>query len=240
MEKNGQNSKEVSKRVSVFQMGDVVSILIFILLAVILLNERTRNAYVSLNSAHPYLLGFLKVGILATFGEVLSLRITKGKYILPVGVLYRFLVWGFLGIVFVAVFELFASGTKVLLDKNLLPYVESARAFFQAFYTSLLMNLIFAPTFMSFHRITDGYIDLSGGRLRKMFSTSFDEVLRAVDWNFFVKFVLGKTIPLFWIPAHTITFLLPASYRVLVAALLSVFLGILLSFRKRSTSVRHG
>ena len=41
-------------------------------------------------------------------------------------------------------------------------------------------------------------------------------------------FVYKKTIPLFWIPAHTITFLLPAEYRILVAALLGIVLGVIL------------
>jgi hypothetical protein len=46
-----------------------------------------------------------------------------------------------------------------------------------------------------------------------------------VQWGFVFK----KTIPLFWFPAHTITFLLPAHLQVLFAAVLSIFLGIILS-----------
>ncbi|HRZ79119.1 MAG TPA: Mpv17/PMP22 family protein, partial [bacterium] len=38
-----------------------------------------------------------------------------------------------------------------------------------------------------------------------------------------------KTIPLFWIPAHTITFLLPENHRVLFAAILGVVLGVFLA-----------
>jgi hypothetical protein len=41
--------------------------------------------------------------------------------------------------------------------------------------------------------------------------------------------VFKKTIPLFWYPAHTITFLLPAEQRVLFAALLGIVLGVLLA-----------
>jgi hypothetical protein len=47
----------------------------------------------------------------------------------------------------------------------------------------------------------------------------------AVQWNF----VLKKTIPLFWIPAQTITFLLPPEVQILFAALLGVVLGILMA-----------
>jgi len=41
--------------------------------------------------------------------------------------------------------------------------------------------------------------------------------------------VYKKTIPFFWIPAHTISFLLPAAYRTLFAALLGVALGLILT-----------
>lgn len=215
--------------------GDVLSLAFFFALFVLLLNDSSRQVYISLNSAHPYLLGFLKVGILATFGEILALRVLKGKYVLPVGVFYRFIVWGFLGIVFVAVFELFGSGTKALLDKRLLPYTEITRDFLQAFYTSILMNLIFAPTFMAFHRVTDAYIDLGEGKIQKIFKVKLNDALSYIDWKTFVNFVLFKTIPFFWIPAHTITFILPSSYRVLVAALLSIVLGLILSIKKKVT-----
>jgi len=46
-----------------------------------------------------------------------------------------------------------------------------------------------------------------------------------VQWGFVFK----KTIPFFWYPAHTITFLLPGDTRVLFAALLGVALGVLLA-----------
>jgi hypothetical protein len=42
-------------------------------------------------------------------------------------------------------------------------------------------------------------------------------------------FVFKKTIPFFWIPAHTITFLLPPDVQVLFAALLGIALGTILA-----------
>jgi hypothetical protein len=214
--------------------GDILSISLFVLLGFVLLYDRTRSVYLALNLTHPYIMGFFKVGILATFGEILAMRISKNDYTMPTGVLYRFIVWGLLGMVFVAVFELFGSGTKALLEKNLLPYTESTRPFFQAFYTSLLMNLIFAPSFMAFHKITDACIDMANGKIKNMFSIKFDDVLLHIDWKTFVNFVILKTIPFFWIPAHTVTFLLPSSYRVLMAALLSIALGVFLSLRRKA------
>ncbi|WP_321415721.1 Mpv17/PMP22 family protein [uncultured Desulfobacter sp.] len=38
-----------------------------------------------------------------------------------------------------------------------------------------------------------------------------------------------KTLPFFWIPAHTITFLLPPDFQVLFAAILGIVLGIILA-----------
>ena len=46
-----------------------------------------------------------------------------------------------------------------------------------------------------------------------------------MQWNFVFK----KTIPFFWIPAHTLTFCLPADLQVLFAAICGVALGLILS-----------
>lgn len=214
-------------------LGDVFSFIFLAFIAGFLLFKPTHELFVQWNALHPYLMGFIKVSLLATFGEILAGRIANKRYKKPVGVVYRFIVWGILGMIFVFIFEVFYSGTKSLLDKGLFPYRESGIKFFQAFYSSLLMNLFFAPTFMAFHRITDRFIDLGEGRLKKILSLKIDSVVGSIDWSNFVSFVVLKTIPFFWIPAHTITFLLPSTYRVLMAAFLSVFLGVMLSIRKR-------
>ena len=105
--------------------------------------------------------------------------------------------------------------------------------FFKAFYTSAIMNLAFAPTFMAFHRFTDTTIDMVCGEGRNFGDIRLAEVTSRIDWQGFVSFVVLKTIPLFWIPAHTITFLLPPEYRILVAASLSFALGAILAYAKR-------
>lgn len=46
-----------------------------------------------------------------------------------------------------------------------------------------------------------------------------------------------KTCPYFWIPAHTIVFLLPNQYRVLVSAFLSIALGLLLAIAKKGKQI---
>ncbi|HSN67543.1 MAG TPA: hypothetical protein VLS94_12955, partial [Fusibacter sp.] len=99
-----------------------------------------------------------------------------------------------------------------------------------AFFTSLLMNTTFAPTFMAFHRYTDTYLDLKYGD--KVAKPSVSQVVMRIDWKGFISFTVLKSIPFFWIPAHTVTFLLPPEYRVLVAAYLSLALGLLLTIAK--------
>jgi hypothetical protein len=59
------------------------------------------------------------------------------------------------------------------------------------------------------------------------------ERLGTLNWQAQWGFVFRKTIPFFWYPAHTITFLLPAEQRVLFAALLGIVLGVLLAVSVR-------
>lgn len=180
---------------------------------------------------HPYLMGFIKFSILATMGELLALRIVNRTWRTPKGILYRAIVWGFLGMVFVLIFDLFAGGVTSSIKKGLLLSLGGNLGF--AFFTSALMNVTFGPTFMAFHRIMDTYIDLGEGSLSKIVRVKLSEVVKAIDWYGFVSFVVLKTIPFFWIPAHTVTFLLPPEYRVLAAAFLSIALGGILAFAKR-------
>lgn len=64
------------------------------------------------------------------------------------------------------------------------------------------------------------------------------EILAGLNWRVLWGFVFKKTIPLFWFPAHTVTFLLPGNMRVLFAALLGVVLGVLLAIGARKGEKR--
>lgn len=203
----------------------------------ILVFPSTHKAFMSATKAHPYIMGFVKVSILATMGELLAIMISSGEFKLPKGLLYRFIVWGFLGITFVIVFDLFANGVTGTMKKGvLLPFIATNTTlgnFVFAFFTSAFMNLAFAPTFMAFHRVTDTFIDLGEGKLSKILKAKLSDVIKTIDWNGYIGFVVVKTVPLFWIPAHTITFMLPPEYRVLMAAFLSIALGAILATSKR-------
>lgn len=190
----------------------------------------TREMFIGFTTAHAYIGGFLKFAILATMGELLAIRLAKGDWVRPAGLGYRAIIWGFLGIVIVLIFAVFAGGVTAALSKGMLPFGGYALTF--AFSVSLIMNCTFAPTMMAFHKLTDTYIDLK--HANKGQKIKLERVVKTVDWNRFVSFVVLKTIPFFWIPAHTITFMLPPEYRVLMAAALSLALGLILSIKPKA------
>lgn len=200
-------------------------------------------------AAHPYIMAFFKFAILATFGEMLALRIREGVYNKKgFGVLPRMMVWGFLGMCIAMSMVIFKSGVPTFLGSvadALTGHAGHAAAYAAifkateltwgklgvAFAVSVLMNSIFAPVMMTFHKCTDIHITDNGGTVRgllrpmKMREIVSTKVNWEVQWNLVIK----KTIPLFWFPAHTITFILPPTFQVLFAALLGVALGLILA-----------
>lgn len=210
-------------------LGDFLWILALSAAAAFLMVPATHQMFIAATAAHPYLVGFAKFFVLATMGELLAIRIVAGAWKAPGSLLLRAIVWGFLGMAIVLVFEVFAGGVSAVLRKGLLPGGDSRLAF--AFFVSAVMNLTFGPAMMLAHRMTDTFIDLRGeGK-----GTGVSAIVARIDWKGFVSFVLFRTIPIFWIPAHTLTFLLPPEYRVLAAATLSLALGAILAFAKKKS-----
>lgn len=215
--------------------SDFIWILIILGFTSLVVINSTREIYESWNTKMPYLLGFIKTAFLASMGERLVHRMKYQTYFGDSGILLKAMVWGFLGMVFVLIFQIFSQGVIFAQQNQLLPLINSSSFWailLTAFLTSALMNIFFAPTFMMLHRLTDTYIELSDGNIRKMTTIKMEEVIGKIDFKVFMTFVIMKTIPIFWIPAHTITFLLPPEYRVLFASYLSIALGIILTFAK--------
>ena len=208
--------------------GDFIWTAALIGVIVFLVYPPTHKVFISITTNYPYIAGFLKFAILATMGDLLAYRIVTSEWKIRKGFLFRAFIWGFLGIIIVLIFNIYGTGIAAAMKSGLLPGEGYPVAF--AFFTSTIMNLSFAPTMMGFHRFTDTYADLKFIKGQK--NLKLGHVLNEVDWDDFVSFVVLKTIPLFWIPAHTITFLLPPEYRVLMAAFLSIALGAILSFAK--------
>ena len=193
--------------------------------------------FAELTMAHPYLMGFVKFAVLATIGELCAIRILSGQWKAPVGLIYRTIVWGVLGMGSVLMFEIFSGGVTSAIAKGLLPTGSGfGQQFLKAVFISTIMNLSFAPVFMAFHRFTDTCIDVACGEGVGFGGIKTAAILARIDWQGFINFVVLKTVPFFWIPAHTVTFLLPPEYRVLVAASLSIALGAILAYAKRKNA----
>ena len=214
--------------------NDIVFILVILALFVpFFISDQLYEIYNTINREHGLVMSFLKFAILATLGESLGLRIRKGIYDYKgFGLLPRAVVWGFLGIAIKVSFLVFQTGAVNLISYFGVTLGDSfSDKLLQAFTASALMNLIFAPVMMTLHKITDTHIVETGGSVLGLFSKiDVAVILQKVDWRTMWGFVFKKTIPLFWIPAHTITFLLPASFQVLFAAVLGIVLGVILAF----------
>ncbi len=195
--------------------------------------------YKSINQQHGMAMSFVKFAILATLGEVIGLRIKTGHYNQPgFGIPARAIVWGLLGLTIQMAFIIFSTGTPIFLEylgmtgaSTLLQSdCQCPAKWIVAFAASTAMNLIFAPVMMTMHKITDTHIEANGGKLTALFRPiQMDKILTSINWKVQWNFVFKKTIPFFWIPAHSITFMLPTQQRVLFAALLGIMLGVFLA-----------
>jgi len=213
--------------------GDFLWLSILILIAVFLLIPSTHALFSEVSKSYPYIMGFVKFSILATMGELLALRIVNKRWTKQKGFIPKFIVWGLLGVVIVLMFSIYEQGViGSIANKMLFAGEGNLSTILTSFYISAIMNLTFAPVFMAFHRITDICIDNKIDKKKQ----SISEIIKIVDWSGFINFVVCKTIPYFWIPAHTITFLLPTEYRVLFAAMLSIVLGLILSYARLKKS----
>ena len=181
----------------------------------------SREVFKALTRAYPFTMGFFKIAVLGTMGEMLGGRIVTGSWRLAgIRLPQRTLVWGFLGVVFTAIFPLFSFGVDGLLEAGLVPGAGTVLA--AALWKSFFLNLIFGFPMMVFHRVTDTLIGI----------WSLAEVTAGIDWRNMYR-IVGAACLWFWVPAHTITFLLPPEFRVVSAALLAVVLGAVLGIAKK-------
>ena len=214
-----------------------VSYIAFSLLSfvIILIIPTTREWFKGVSNSSPYIMGFIKFALLATAGELIAAIIINSKITIPCKIVWRFIIWGFIGVWITFMMKVYSNAAISMMANGLL--LGGSNTFLRALYTSVLMNTSFGPTFMAVHKCTDKFLELRS----KKEKASLNNVVKDIDWSTFVSFTILKTVPLFWIPAHTITFLLPAEYQVMMAAALSVALGVILSFgnRKKSKEIKE-
>jgi hypothetical protein len=189
----------------------------------------SREVFIATTRAHPYLMGMAKFALLGTMGELLSWKVVSGKWRLAgVRLWQRAQVWAVIGVMLTIAFPLFSAGVEGLLAQGYLP--GRGITWLAAFWKSFFLQAMFAFPFMTFHRITDTLIERG-----KLFSKwPLIEVYKGIDWdNMFM--IVGWSIIWFWLPVHTVNFMLPAEFRVIVAALLAIVLGLILGFAKRKS-----
>lgn len=219
--------------------SDILFIIVFIGIFVpFFLSVRLYDFFLWFSTEWAFTASFIKFAILATMGEMLGSRIRTGIY-LPEGfaLLYRAVVWGFLGITVKAAFMIFGGGVPLIASyfgmqdpqAVMAGPVTGARVLL-AFAISTFLNIFYAPLLMVTHRVSDLHIAAAAGDRHKLLRVpDVTGLLASIDWNSMWGLVLKMSIPLFWIPAQTINFLLPEEFRILVAALYSTILGVILA-----------
>jgi len=199
--------------------------------SMILIFPKSKELFKILATNHMYIMGFVKFALLATVGEMVAIRLTQKEWILPGSILERAFIWGVIGMVLSLMLKIYSSGIDFSMKKGILPGEGSV--FLKAFFTSVAMNCSFGIVMMGFHKMTDKNIELKSKGIK---NRSIENISKEVDWNGFITFTVLKTIPFFWIPAHTITFMLPPEYQIMMAAYLSIALGIILGLRPKKAA----
>jgi hypothetical protein len=211
------------------KLGDYLWGGLLLLWAVILIVPATRKIFMALTEAYPYISGFFKFFILATMGDMLGARVLNGQWQKTKGLIFKAAIWGIIGMMITLAFTLYSEGVLSSQNVGKLPFQGSN--FGHAFFTSAIMNITFAPFMFLFHKFSELYIDAKCSGMKKV---TVNELISRVDFNALIGFSMLKTIPFFWIPCHTIVFLMPAQYRVVASAFLSIALGLMMAIAKKS------
>jgi hypothetical protein len=209
--------------------GDFLWGFLLLIWVAVLVIPGSRDVFMEFTSKYSYFGGFIKFAILATMGDLLGARILKGNWIIPKGIIFRVIIWGIIGLMVNLVFTVFMGGAAAAQASGKLPF--KGVQFAQAFFGSTIMNVSFGPMMMAFHKFTDLFIDVKYEK--KGAKVTMTELVDRLDWHSLIQFSWIKTCPLFWIPAHTIVFLLPEQYRVITSAFLSIALGLLMAISKK-------
>jgi hypothetical protein len=211
--------------------GDFLWGFVLLLWILILVVPTTRTIFIEVTEAHPYIGGFFKFAILASMGDLLGNRILKKEWIIPNRFMLKAVVWGIIGMMITLVFTVFISGAGAAQAAGRLPFAGSKLA--QAFFGSAIMNFTFGPMMYIYHKFGDLIIDVSYEKKGEKITVK--DLVDRVDWYTIVSFSWLKTCTCVWIPCHTIVFLLPAEYRVLASAFLSILLGIIIAVSKMAS-----
>lgn len=194
----------------------------------------SRELVLAASNQHPYIAGFIKFAILAMLGELLGKRIVTGRYSFPASFIFRMVVWGIIGLMVTLVFQVYMGGAATAQEVGILPFFGSNLAL--AIFGSSIMNVTFAPVMNTFHRLCDLFLEIKVDN-KSQEKISIALLIKKIDWVEFITFNWLKIGIFFWIPVHSLIFLLPTNYRVVAAAFSSIALGIILAYATKRNAI---
>jgi len=171
------------------------------------------NWYIEFVKEYPIISAMIQFAILGTLGDIVSYWLITRKAQLPYKpfvLVLKMSEWAVLAVFIKYAFIGFNGFVDSLIEQNFLPQLSGLG---KSFSISTTMNLQFGPFLVLMHRLLDNLI------ARQNNWKNIDKGFYSLIW--------------FWIPAHTITFILPKEFQIGLAALWSLALGIILGFYNR-------
>jgi len=172
--------------------------------------------YIELVTAQPIITAMIQFAVLGTLGDAISHWIVERRIFSPYELktlILKIIEWSVLAVMIKYAFIGFHGFVESLIENNYLPQLGGIG---KSFAISTSMNLQFGPLLVITHRLMDNLI------VGKQNWKNLDEGFYSLLW--------------FWIPAHTVTFILPKELQIGLAALWSLALGIILGFYNRKAS----
>ena len=175
------------------------------------------NWYISIVQKYPFYSAMIQFAILGTLGGCIAKWVQNKKFYFPLTwkeAIWFPVSWAILAVMIKAAFIGFDGYINILIDKNIFPEILSSEtSFIRALCWSMLMNLQFGPFLIIVHRWLDC---LPFGKTNWK---NIDKSLISLLW--------------WWIPAHTVTYMLPVDFRIGLAAFWSLILGFILGIFNR-------
>ena len=178
------------------------------------------HGYIQFVENYPLFSAVIQFAILGTLGEAVSRKVAHQKIFNFFVGLRKAVVWSILAIMIKYAFVGFFGFTHSLVLANLLPQSADKVIFVRAFFVSAFTNLIFGPIMIYSHRFLDNLLMRRGRNY-----SNINGALWTLVW--------------FWIPAHTLTFSLPATYQIGLAALWSIVLGGILGYFESKKATKN-
>ena len=170
-------------------------------------------SYLDWVKAYPIISAMIQFAILGTLGEIISKWIIQRSFRYPFSLsltLWKMIVWALLAVGIKYAFHGYPGFMDMLIADKWLPPLSKLG---YAFALSAFMNLQFGLLLVVAHRLLD---NIGAGKM---------------NWKGLNKSFLS--LIWFWIPAHTLTFMLQPDLRIGLAALWSVALGLILGLFNR-------